>query len=627
MALNVKIFSTQRIDKECDLVENEVYVPVRCGAVFDKKESTIIGDNTGDNISNKRMSYCELTTQYWAWKNVDADYYGFCHYRRYFSFNEKTFPHTAWQVVEREYLDDQTREEIVLDPDLIQKDVENYDVIAPCAINTKEVGYASVYKQMGSSQHLHCDDLNLVLDIIKEKYPKYYEAAKKSIFGTDLYICNMFIMRKDLFQEYSAFLFGVLAEFEAVNSMENYSQEGFRTPGHLGERLFGVYLTYLKMQKCYRIGYKQIIVILNPEKETTARKVFDGDSVNIVLSASETFAPYCAATIQSIINHSSQKRQYDILVLEQSMAGKTKKRLESMEQGYDNISIRTINVRRFFSNFNLAVYEHFSVETYFRLMIPELMADYDKILYLDSDLIAMHDVAELFDTDLEGYAFAGVPDVVTMGTVNGWKPEMVDYYKKRGRMKNPLMQVNAGVLLFNLPVIRRQYTAKELVRFAEHANFTFADQDVINSLFENQIKWLAFEWNVPNDEKENLRGYVATLAPSEYYRASQDSFKHPKIMHYLGAVKPWYEPGYQYAEEFWKVLRQTPFYEFVIHRLIVENYWAYTHTPTGNSPKKESLPRRIAAKILPIGTKRREYVKMFFCKLTGKPYFRPYFMQ
>ena len=43
-------------------------------------------DNDGENISSKNPMYCELTAQYWAWKNADADYYGFCHYRRYFDF-------------------------------------------------------------------------------------------------------------------------------------------------------------------------------------------------------------------------------------------------------------------------------------------------------------------------------------------------------------------------------------------------------------------------------------------------------------------------------------------------------------------------------------------------------------
>ena len=86
---DIKIFVSHRIDLDSETIDNPLFVPVRCGAVFDKRENvTMLGDNTGDNISEKRMSFCELTVQYWAWKNVEADYYGLCHYRRYFSFSD-----------------------------------------------------------------------------------------------------------------------------------------------------------------------------------------------------------------------------------------------------------------------------------------------------------------------------------------------------------------------------------------------------------------------------------------------------------------------------------------------------------------------------------------------------------
>ena len=88
---DIKIFVSHRIDLDADCLDQDIYVPVRCGAVFDNKSSTIAGDDTGDNISEKRMSFCELTVQYWAWKNVDAEYYGLCHYRRYLAFSDEKF--------------------------------------------------------------------------------------------------------------------------------------------------------------------------------------------------------------------------------------------------------------------------------------------------------------------------------------------------------------------------------------------------------------------------------------------------------------------------------------------------------------------------------------------------------
>ena len=85
---SIQIYVSHRIDINSELVDNPLYIPMRCGAVFDQENPMgIAGDDTGDNISERRMSFCEFTVQYWAWKNIRADYCGLCHYRRYLSFS------------------------------------------------------------------------------------------------------------------------------------------------------------------------------------------------------------------------------------------------------------------------------------------------------------------------------------------------------------------------------------------------------------------------------------------------------------------------------------------------------------------------------------------------------------
>lgn len=67
--------------------QDDVYMPIHVGC--EGKESIgFTGDNTGDNISAKNPHYCELTALYWAWKNLQADYTGLVHYRRYFTNKE-----------------------------------------------------------------------------------------------------------------------------------------------------------------------------------------------------------------------------------------------------------------------------------------------------------------------------------------------------------------------------------------------------------------------------------------------------------------------------------------------------------------------------------------------------------
>lgn len=64
------------------------YQPVQVGRAISQTELPFaVGDDTGDNISDRNRHYCELTAHYWAWKNLhDADYIGLNHYRRYFDF-------------------------------------------------------------------------------------------------------------------------------------------------------------------------------------------------------------------------------------------------------------------------------------------------------------------------------------------------------------------------------------------------------------------------------------------------------------------------------------------------------------------------------------------------------------
>lgn len=91
---DIKIFVTHTPDSHKMRISNPLFYHVTAGSDFQKGKlaQDMMADNTGDNISFKNKSYCELTTQYWAWKNVEAEYYGFCHYRRYFSFSSENMP-------------------------------------------------------------------------------------------------------------------------------------------------------------------------------------------------------------------------------------------------------------------------------------------------------------------------------------------------------------------------------------------------------------------------------------------------------------------------------------------------------------------------------------------------------
>lgn len=621
MKKKIKIFVTHRIDKESVVIENDIITPIRCGAVYDKSESKLLGDNTGDNISEKRNTHCELTTQYWAWKNVEADYYGFCHYRRYFSFSDTRFDADDWSTVCMDYLDQKAIEKLSLDEESIYKKVTQYDVIAYEHADLKKVGVKSVYEQYKTGPKLFIKDLDCILEIIGQKYPEFSDAAREYINGTKCYFCNMFIMRKDLFYDYNKWLFDILSEFEKKVDMTYYSIEGLRTPGHLGERLFGIYFTYLKNQKKYKVCELQVATFKDTSVKEEIEPFSSINNIPIVMSSSEYFMPYCGTTIRSIVEHSSKEYSYDIIILEKEVQEKTKKLIKKVVQGYDNFSIRFVNVSRWFNSYNLTENRHISVETYFRLIIPELLSKYEKTLYLDGDLIVKADVAELYNTDLTGYFIAGVVDVVGAGLVNGFDNSAKEYCIEKLRLKNRFMQFNAGVMVINIDELKKTFSSQYLLDFAERGQFTFQDQDVLNILCQGKIKWLDPAWNFFADDINGYRGYVATYAPKEMYDAYRKAESNVKIYHFAGAEKPWYEPTYEYADEFWDTLRRTPFYEIVIHRRIVENAWHIANQviANGNKPKSKvkALIRKVGDILLPRNTKRRKAVGEFYYRLRG----------
>lgn len=631
--IDVKIFSTQRIDKKANVFDCESIIPIRCGAVYDKTDGGgILGDNTGDNISERRMSFCELTTQYWAWKNVEADYYGFCHYRRYFSFSDNKHDADSWRVILDCYVDEDTQKKYGIYDEKIQAAVKNYDILLPDTISLKEVGIKSVYEQYKSGVFLNAKDIDLTLEIIKDLYPDTYGYAESYFKGDTLNLCNMMIMKKEYFKEYSKWLFDILFEFEKRADMSNYSEECYRTPGHIAERLLGVYCSYLQATKNVKIGYLQMVVFSDPEKqEIISPKFDDNNTARIVLSSSLYYAPYCSATVKSIIDTSSSEHNYDIVILHTELPKKTCDLFLKMIEGKDNFSIRFCNVKSVVKKFNLAICEHFSLETYYRLAIISFLPEYKKILYLDSDLIALRDVFELYSTDVSRHAVAGVVDICLSGINNGYNKDKPIYYKEHAFIqdKNLLTMVNAGVLVMNLEFISERYSAQQLLTYAQESSFELCDQDVINSLFQNNILLLDPRWNTANYEDESLPAWCTRFAPRHLVEQYKKATKDPYILHYGSTIKPWNEPGYQHADIFWATMSTTPFYNFLIHRRSVENasFFAGNAVPAKKkkSAKKEKLWRRFADKLYPKGTRRRERLKKFICFVLRKPYVKPYY--
>ena len=209
--------------------------PIHVGAALsDETFSGFLRDDGGENISALNRRYCELTGQYWAWKNVTAGHYGFFHYRRYlYPDAEAKRPYCIRSLPDAETL-------AGLDFPRLPALAAQYDLIAPVG----EDMHVSVREHYASAPFHHAKDLALTEEIVRTLYPDYIPAMERYFGGTVCYFGNIFIMSRPVFDDYCRWLFAILAEFDRQADVTGYSPQELRVDGYLAERLFGVYYTH-----------------------------------------------------------------------------------------------------------------------------------------------------------------------------------------------------------------------------------------------------------------------------------------------------------------------------------------------------------------------------------------------
>ena len=214
---DIKIFVV--CHKPSFVPENPYLFPIQVGAALSKRRlDGMLHDDEGDNISSKNKSYCELTAQYWAWKNIEADYYGFFHYRRYFSFDPDLTRDDGWGNIAYERITEKVLEEIKLQPNAMRDLIQKYDVISVKGRRyprIKQKGNTlNVYQEYGIADFQHRADLDVVLDVLGEKYPEFKQVADEYMHSNVAYECNMFIMKREVYHAYCQWLFNILFEAE-----------------------------------------------------------------------------------------------------------------------------------------------------------------------------------------------------------------------------------------------------------------------------------------------------------------------------------------------------------------------------------------------------------------------------
>lgn len=226
------------------------FTPIHVGravSLYKGEMRDMIGDDTGDNISCKNPSYCEMTAHYWIWKNVkETEYVGLCHYRRYFGID----------------VTDENITHLMQDVDVILVEPSYY--------------VDSVYSYF--AKFIGAENMTILSLVMKQHYPDYCETLENVCDGVKFYPFNMLICRKSLYDQYCEWIFSILEKCEKYIKQDPYANAN-RALAYIAEMLTGVYFIHRQMRimsvPYYKIDDGRKILVKRSEEEKRSLAIFE----------------------------------------------------------------------------------------------------------------------------------------------------------------------------------------------------------------------------------------------------------------------------------------------------------------------------------------------------------------
>ncbi len=261
--------------------------------------------------------------------------------------------------------------------------------------------------------------------------------------------------------------------------------------------------------------------------------------IPIFFAVDDGYIPFLAVALESLIDNASKEYYYSIKILYTNINEENKRKINKYK--CENVNIEFVDLNYYIEKVKDKLYtrDYYTKTTYFRLFIPNLYPQYNKAIYLDSDIVVLGDISELYNQEIENNLVAAAPDDVIQST-----KVFQEYAEKVVGVADYRNYFNAGILLMNLDEFRKFKFQEKFLYLLETIKFTVAqDQDYLNRLSKGKVKIIDKAWDkmpIANDnfDENNL-----------------------KIIHYNLAYKPWHYDNIKYKEYFWKYAKETEYYD------------------------------------------------------------------
>lgn len=280
--------------------------------------------------------------------------------------------------------------------------------------------------------------------------------------------------------------------------------------------------------------------------------------VSVTMACSDSYKSVLGVLLESIVENSAIERMYDIVVLEYDMSQNT---MMEIKKYYEraNISIRFFDISGMLEQYELFCSGRLSVITYARLLIPDIFSDFARVIYVDCDTICLSDIAQLYDVDMQEKEIYAMSDIVM--NMEAWhNPNSIQTQKYMNnvlKIHDEGTYFNGGVIVFDISNLK--YSTDELLTVAEEQNWIWADQDVLNYLYNGEICYGEISWNyiVVMNYKQR-RKY---LQKSPFFCHYEEAGRHPNIIHFADGLLPCDRKRVPFEMQFWEYAKKSLYYD------------------------------------------------------------------
>ena len=427
--------------KKFPLLKDGILTPIHLGRANANKENSeikwllenMIGDDTGENISDKNAYYNEMTAFYWAWKNYDKlenpDYIGLAHYRRHFVMEENI--EKTYYI--RYYDENHITDVLNYSAEKLQKIVDGCDFV------THLGRVYNLYQHYVDNQRK--EDIDTAIEILKEKYPDYAETADAYMAGQVSNFYNMNIFSRELFFRYCEFVFSIMEEFEQrMPSVKNRRM-------FISERLTAIFVKKLMDSGQYRYKYLPVAFIEEPLE------------INMAFYVTNENVASVAVSIQSILRYINDYNRYVFYIFQDgSLSAENVLLLEKMINSYSNCALKITEYKE---------------PEWLPMMLSFVLPNLNKCLLLTEAAIATKDIADFYRmVVVDDFFVSGVPE------------NAHDKADENARIVADMMMLNCKRIRSN-------------TKLADYIAMLGTGEDggeALNRCWKNEIKYIAPYW-------------------------------------------------------------------------------------------------------------------------------------